>query len=67
MNEDRRIRVPWPPRADRRWCPGATRLPIVAPVKEQTGWTAFFRLQGVMERLREKHGAPAPLPETALD
>lgn len=56
MSRDVRIRVPWSPRGARRWCPGATRPGAVAG-REQTGWTTFFRLQGVVGFLRENRGA----------
>lgn len=66
MSREPRIRVRLSPRAARRWCPGATRpreQPSEAP--GNLGWTAFFRLQGVVGRWRRSGPDSAP-PAPAL-
>jgi hypothetical protein len=59
-----RFRVSWSPRGERPWCPGATRPAPEAQASAPTGWTAFFRVQGVVDLLRERlaREPSAPLP-----
>jgi hypothetical protein len=59
-----RFRVSWSPRGERPWCPGATRPAPEAQASAPTGWTAFFRVQGVVDLLRERlaREPAAPLP-----
>ena len=62
MDHEPRIRVTWSGRSERQWCAGATRPPAPGELEIQTGWTSFFRLQGVMERLRRGSAARPPTP-----
>lgn len=63
-----RFRVSWSPRGERPWCPGATRPAPEARAGAPTGWTAFFRVQGVVGLLRDRlvrEPAP-PLPRRVV-
>ena len=52
MSKAHRIRLTWSPKAQRPWCPGATRPAPAAAVP--VGWTSFLRMQDVVQKLWSK-------------
>jgi hypothetical protein len=50
---ERRIRLTWSPKHGRPWCPGSTR-PVRQPRPIATGWTGFFKVQGLLELIRQQ-------------
>lgn len=49
-----RARVEWPSKAERSWCAGASRPRPAELQAGSLGWTSFFRMQGVVDRLKHK-------------